>query len=93
MRAQGQDPSMVASDHGAGLKQAKELGENFTWLGGTLIGAFREAANNLSAELIGWKCTLGTSGWLWCHTSAPQSQVPSIAGRLGFTILPLVPDL
>ena len=29
----GQDPSMVASDHGAGLKQAKELGENFTWLG------------------------------------------------------------
>ena len=51
MRAQGQDPSMVASAHGAGLKQAKELGEKFTWLGGTLIGAFREAGNNLSAEI------------------------------------------
>ena len=41
---------MLASDHGAGLKQAKDLGEHFTWLGETLIGAFREAANNLSAE-------------------------------------------
>lgn len=28
MRAQGQDPSMVASDHGADLKQAEKLGES-----------------------------------------------------------------
>ena len=56
---------MVASDHGAGLKQAKELGENFTWLGGTLIGAFREAANNLSAEI----------DWLYMHNRGQRIAV------------------